>query len=530
MKRSLLLAALVSCCFAAPAAAARTSYRSADDYTRELHALAAAHPSLVRRVELPVRSVQGRVIEGVQIGGSAASPVQLVVGLTHAREWPSGEVALEYALDLVAHRSSPRIAALLRGVRTIVVPVANPDGFVLSQNGQPALRRNARGVDLNRNFGAFWGGPGASTSASSDTYRGTGPWSEPETQAVHALSAALAVTNVVSLHNVGGLVLRPPGFRALGLAPDEPGLRRLGDAMGVAAGYRSEYAADLYEATGALEDWNYLAQGAYGYTIELGENDGDRSFTGRYATHVTEQYLGSAPVDGVTPRGGVREALLLAAEQAQDPRDHALISGRAPAGRVLRLRKSFTTMTSPVCVDDACSGTAPAFGVADGLGLTLRVPASGVFAWHVGPSTRPFVARDGGREAWTLECLSGDTVLTSRQLTVARGDRAEVDPCVAGSPARVARNPAARMLRVDRVTRAGSRVRARAVCARSCAVTVTLRSGGRRVGAVLHATLAPGTARTLSLRAGARHGSLRLSVAAVDSVGERATARRVVSR
>ena len=108
------------------------------------------------------------------------------------------------------------------------------------------------------------------------------------------------------------------GFRALGVAPDEPGLAaRLRD--GRRHGLRVGYAADLYAATGALEDWNYVAQGAFGYTIELGENDGDRSFTGRFATHVTEQYLGSAPVDGVTPRGGVREALLLAAEQAAGP-------------------------------------------------------------------------------------------------------------------------------------------------------------------------------------------------------------------
>ncbi len=527
-RHAVLLPALAWLCCATPAAAARTTYRSAEDYTREMHALAAAHPAFVRVVALPVRSVQGRLIEGVVVGGGPASPVALVVGLTHAREWPSGEVALAYALDLVAARSQPRIAALLRAVRTVVVPVANPDGFVASQQGEPARRRNARGVDLNRNFGAFWGGPGASVSPSQDTFRGPAPWSEPEAQAIHALSAALPVTNVVSLHNVGGLVLRPPGFRALGLAPDEPGLRRLGDAMGVAAGYRSEYAADLYEATGALEDWNYVAQGAYGYTIELGENDGDRSFTGRYATHVTEQYLGSAPVEGVTPRGGVRAALMLASEQAQDPRDHALVSGRAPAGRVLRLRKSFTTLTSPLCVDDTCSATTPAFGIPDGLALTLRVPASGVFAWHVGPSTRPFVARGGGREAWTLECLAGDVVVAAHDVVVGRGERARVDPCVAGSGVSVARNPAARMLLVEAPTRRGTRIRARTTCARSCTVTARLRTTAGALVATHRATLAAGAPQRLSLRAGAASRRLRLSVTAVDSVGERVTARRTV--
>ena len=32
-----------------------------------------------------------------------------------------------------------------------------------------------RGTDLNRNYPGFWGGGGASTSWSSDTYRGDGP-------------------------------------------------------------------------------------------------------------------------------------------------------------------------------------------------------------------------------------------------------------------------------------------------------------------------------------------------------------------
>ncbi|HEX6391161.1 MAG TPA: M14 family zinc carboxypeptidase [Solirubrobacteraceae bacterium] len=488
-------------------ALAAPSYRSYDDYLRELG------PS---RFALPVRSVEGREIPAVAVGGGPGAPVQLVFGLTHGREWPSGEVALLYARELATSRD-PRLVALRRRLRTIVVPVVNPDGLVRTQSGQPLWRRNARGVDLNRNFGAFWGGPGASTLPASDTYRGPGPWSEPETQAVHALSAGLAVTSVVSLHNVGALVLRPPGFRALGVAPDEAGLRRLGDAMAVAAGYRSAYAADLYEATGALEDWSYLAQGAYGFTIELGENDGDNSFTGHYDTHVTQQYQGSARVGGgALPHGGVREALLLAAEEAQDPRDHALVVGRAPAGHVLRLRKSFVTMTSPVCVDDPCSATTPAMGLADALAITLTVPASGRFAWHVGPSTRPFVARGGGREAWTLECLDGGAVAAAHQVVVGRGERASVDPCVAGSAVRVARNPAARVLRVVGVRRSGGRVRARLVCARSCTVHATLRGRSAR------AVLLPSTARTISLPA-ARG---RLTVRAVDSVGERAKTTR----
>ena len=206
-----------------------------------------------------------------------------------------------------------------------------------------------RGVDLNRNYGAYWGGNGASVSEDDDTYRGSGPWSEPETRAFHEFSQHLQITNLQSIHNVAALVLRPPGFKALGLAPDEDGLKTLGDAMAGSTGYASEYGYELYEVTGATEDWNYVAQGAIGYTIELGGEPGNQTptFQGPYQTHVIDQYLGSAAAG--TAGKGVREALLLAGEEAADPADHAIVAGTAPAGRVLRLHKDFTTATSRSC-------------------------------------------------------------------------------------------------------------------------------------------------------------------------------------
>src|SRR5436305_222153 len=56
--------------------------------------------------------------------------------------------------------------------------------------------RDRAGVDLNRNYGAGWGGPGASASYFDDDYRGSGPWSEPETRAVHELSQGLQITGL----------------------------------------------------------------------------------------------------------------------------------------------------------------------------------------------------------------------------------------------------------------------------------------------------------------------------------------------
>lgn len=442
----------------------RNTYRTLADYMGELDALAAGHAGLVRKITLPRASVEGRPLVGVEIAGDVnrdddGRPVYVVMGLHHAREWPSGEVSMEFAVDLVnGYGTDPRITSLLDRERVFVIPVINPDGFEDSRGDAPAAsntgdalkRRNCRavgtddpsaaciskrGVDLNRNYGAYWGGNGASVSPGEDTYRGPSPWSEPESAAVHEFSQRLQITNIQSLHNVAALVLRPPGFKALGLAPDEARLKGLGDAMAAATGYESQYGYELYEVTGATEDWNYVSQGSFGYTIELGGDAvGAPTFQGPYQTHVVDQYLGSAAAG--TQGKGVREALLLAGEEAADPTDHAIVQGSAPAGARLRLHRDFLTTTSPICTTDTldsagnCATTSPAFTIPDFLDTTLTVPAGGHFTWHVGPSTRPFDAKAGLTSAWTLTCEQPvGKVVASKQVTVGRGQTVGVSAC-----------------------------------------------------------------------------------------------------
>ena len=471
----------------------RETYRVLDEYLAELDALATGHPGLVRRVDLPRRSVQGRPLAAVEIAGDVnrdddGRPVYIVTGLHHAREWPSGEVSMEFARDLAqGYGGDPRITSLLDRVRVVVLPVANPDGFVMSRGTVPAVgggadplqRKNAHEVDLNRNYAAFWGGNGASVDPGSDTYRGPSPWSEPESAAIHEFSQRLHVTNFQSIHNIAALVLRPPGFKALGLAPDEERLRALGDRMAAVTGYSSEYGYQLYEVTGATEDWNYVAQNAFGYTIELGGGPSG-TFQGPYQTHVIQQYLGA----DLSAAGGdgVREALLLAGEQAADERDHAVLTGTAPPGARLRLTRSFETSTSPICTTDAlnssgdCATTAPAFTVSDGLDTALRVPADGRFTWHVNPSTRPFVRKASGTEAWTLSCEVDGRVVRQQSLVIGIGERRTASPCGPAAASsrrlRLSLQGTPRRQRRAVVSRRGLLVRAR--CSRACRLTARL--------------------------------------------------------
>ena len=444
----------------------RTSYRSLVGYQEDLKALVDNHGDIVKPVELPKLTTQGRPIQGVEIASKVNAPEDgrptwFVVALHHAREWPSAEVAMELATMLATeYGSNARVTNLVNKARIVIVPLINVDSFVFTQQavspadtvwygddtpeelrpfgadvytaeqaiGAQAYRRKTcsgafpagspcevqYGTDPNRNYAEGWGGVGASSSPHDLTYRGTGPWSEPETQAVHEFSQKRQVTNIITVHNVAALVLRPPGRKSDGLAPDEQRMKEVGDAMADATGYRSQYGWQLYDTSGTTEDWNYAAQGAYGYTIEVGpggteadtpENyDPDSAFHMPYEKGVVREWNGWGPNEGQ----GLREAFLIAGESAINPGDHSVIRGTAPAGRVLHLRKEFQTETSPVCTvtasfpvrflnpplsevtTDKCVAPGDRIAIDDHLDTTMTVPAGGAFAWHVNPSTRPF--------------------------------------------------------------------------------------------------------------------------------------------
>ena len=115
--------------------------------------------------------------------------------------------------------TDPRVHALLSRAEIFVIPVVNPDGyfFTWSDSANRLWRKNRRnngdgtfGVDNNRNWGYEWGGAGASTQTSSETYRGTGPFSEPETAAMRDFfNARPNIVSNIDFHSYSQLVLSP---------------------------------------------------------------------------------------------------------------------------------------------------------------------------------------------------------------------------------------------------------------------------------------------------------------------------------
>jgi Zinc carboxypeptidase len=414
-----------------PLPSGRDSYRTLADYEADMAALARNHPDLVKQFTLPHRSLDGRPVRGIEIGTNVRGadrglPVFLMLGLHHAREWPSGEHAMEFAVDLVKnYGTNRRITDLVNRARVIVVPVVNVDGFTMSRTdgelvdlreadgggtasilgtpGNAYKRKNCRvvdgqdtpdgtcavaaaspggygfGIDLNRNYGGYWGGPGASDLFADPTYRGAAAFSEPETQNICELISGRQVTTLITNHTFSNLVLRPngaapdlvPGSEGVPLGDpfDEAALKALGDRMAAQNGYTSEHAWELYDTTGSTEDWSYNATGGFGYTFEIGPDEFHPPFP-----EVVDEYLGAGTYAGK----GNRAAFLLALENAVNPSAHSVLTGKAPAGATLRLRKTFATPTWDSTIRDS-------------LNTTMTVGPDGKYTWHINPSTRPVV-------------------------------------------------------------------------------------------------------------------------------------------
>jgi hypothetical protein len=332
----------------------RADYRFLRDYEKDLHDLAAARPDIARVFALPEPSEAGRITYGIEISESVrrpdGRPTFYVDGVHHAREWPSGEMAIMFAHDLVSgFGSDPEITRLLHSLRVIVVPVVNVDGFTYSRthvyddrnawSSLPAAyvgigaywRKNRRtltqdlslghlegiagyGVDNNRNYALGFGGSGTSPTPVQMTYCGPSAFSEPETRNVGRVVLSRTVTAALSHHTYGDLVLRPWGDTRDD-SPDEGLLKALGDAMAEHNGYKSQKGIQLYPTTGTMSDWAYGSVGALGYTFEHGTE-----FHPPYAGYMPDKYASN------------RRPFLMLAEAAADPAHHAVIKGRATRG------------------------------------------------------------------------------------------------------------------------------------------------------------------------------------------------------
>lgn len=259
------------------------NYHTYAEMLTELRAVAAKHPQLTSLHDIgdtweKTQGKANRDIWALHINGKGNAeqkPGIVFLGNHHARELVTVEMPL-MLINLLTENygKDPEITRLLDSRDIWIVPMVNPDGHIKAEAGAN-WRKNTHtygsnvGTDLNRNYGYQWGGGGASTSPSSDTFRGEAAFSEPETQAVRDFIGSHKNLKVMmSYHSFSNLILWPWGYTKQ--RNPSAKLVEIGQELGRITGYNPQQAADLYVASGITDDFTFGELGLMSYTTEIG--------------------------------------------------------------------------------------------------------------------------------------------------------------------------------------------------------------------------------------------------------------------
>jgi hypothetical protein len=220
-------------------------------------------------------TIEGRTIWAMKISDNPDidedEPEVCYTGLIHAREPITIELLLYFMNYLLNNYSyDPEITDIINNRELWFVPIINPDGYVYNQTKYPLgggmWRKNRKnngdgtyGIDLNRNFGYMWGydNIGSSPYTGSETYRGTAPFSEPETQAIRDFINAHDFVIALNYHSFSNLCIYPWGYETK-YPEDYLIFKEMGDSMSAYNGYIPGPGwVTLYSTNGDSDDWEY---------------------------------------------------------------------------------------------------------------------------------------------------------------------------------------------------------------------------------------------------------------------------------
>jgi len=357
------------------------NYRNLTEITDYIDSLVALHPNLASTFAVG-QSVQGRTISGVKVGAAGDDkPALLIFAAQHAREWVAPMAATFLADRLLTdYATDPEVQRILDAVDLYIIPVVNPDGYEYAWAVERFWRKNRRdnpgsfeGVDLNRNWGHAWGGAGSSGSYSSQVYRGTAPFSEPETAAIRDFTLARPeIRAMIDVHTYGQLILSPPGHdTSLAPHPDDKVFAALSADLhdAVLSAHQEAYfagpaGASLYVAAGDAPDWFYFDRQMLSWTFELRP---ENSFEGGFAP----------PASLIRPTAEEFFAAgLLAADLALRSADIRILSG-LPDEAEPDAPTALTARIHPL----------PAWSSVDATSVTLHARTSPGGAWQPIPMT-----------------------------------------------------------------------------------------------------------------------------------------------
>jgi murein tripeptide amidase MpaA len=265
-------------------------------------------PASVQRGPFQMRAIRiGKHRDGSKVG-------VLIQAQDHAREWVTPLIAVESAERLLRnYATDPQTRRVVDNTDIFIIPSNNPDGAHYSfhdfasqrrnmtnhcgpESSDPG-RRNAWGVDLNRNYAVashFDGFAGASSSCTNDTYAGPGELSEPETKnTVWLVDNNRHIKFYMTIHSNGGQLFWQPGaYKADGrVTLERPPYRdesfywtagerilsNVKDQRDTPVQPRNVGASSdvLYSSAGNVREHLYYTYGIYAYGWEVGGSTWD---------------------------------------------------------------------------------------------------------------------------------------------------------------------------------------------------------------------------------------------------------------
>ena len=265
---------------------ADSAFHNYDEMKAVLDQAQQSHPDIVQ-VSSIGKTHENRDILAIRIStdlkNASQKPAVVFMAGHHAREHLSVEMPVLFVKYLLSEYSkgNQRIVNMIQSRDIHIIPAVNPDGLEYDVAGAKykMWRKNRKvnangtyGVDLNRNYGFGWGTGGSSKSPSSDTYMGTAPFSEPETQAIkNYVDTHQNISILLSFHTYSELILYPWGAKYEGIenSRDKQVHEMMAQRMAQWNGYAPQQSSELYIASGDTTDWSYGVHGIISFTFEL---------------------------------------------------------------------------------------------------------------------------------------------------------------------------------------------------------------------------------------------------------------------
>ncbi|MNO44900.1 Gamma-D-glutamyl-L-diamino acid endopeptidase 1 [compost metagenome] len=264
---------------------------------RDIEKLASAYPELISYETLG-QTKYGRELWAIKIGRGES--VLFLNGSHHAREWMTTTLLMKmidtYAAAYYnnADISKYNIRDLLDKVTIWIVPMVNPDGVTLSQQGTAGLssslaktlkqyngnstnfnrwKANMQGLDLNRQYPANWSQIRNSKGYPwYQNYKGTKPAQAVEVQMMMDFTHKIDPEYTIAYHSSGEILFWHFNTSSKNVARD----KSIAADLSKLTGY-SLVKPEKNPSGGGYKDWFIQEFGRPGFTIEIGEYAGERS-------------------------------------------------------------------------------------------------------------------------------------------------------------------------------------------------------------------------------------------------------------